>query len=137
MEIPSISLRRQPLIAIVVLVVGLVAMGIGLLISEFIMVFAGVLPVILAGLMMLNPFVVVSDEAVELRNVFGLTRAKYAHDGMHLLTIQDDTLYIQRGNQRAPIRRIIRTRIHGGDWYTLSETIKEAAEMRKRGKKRK
>lgn len=135
MEIPSISIRRRPVYAFILLGIGLIVVAIGLLYSDFWVLFMGVLPVIIAALMMLSPFVVLSAEAVELRNIFGLVRASYAHDGLHLLTVQHDVLFIQRGDMRAPINRIAKARLHPGDWEVMLETLAHARQLRsKKGK---
>lgn len=123
---PEITLRRHPRIAILLLALGLIAVGLGLLFSEFWVVFLGVLPVIFAALLMLSPFVVVTNGEVELRNVFGQVGARYAHDGFHLLTIEGDCLYIRKGDRRAAVKPIVRSHVHAGDWTILTQAIQSA-----------
>jgi hypothetical protein len=130
MEIPTISIRRHPRLAFAILLVGVVVAGIGLFFGQFLVVFLGVMPVLLAGLMMLNAMVVLSDEAVELKNIFGLTGARHAHDGLHLLRIQDDVLYIQKGDMQAPLRRIVKSRMHPGDWQVMVDSLEKIRAMR-------
>lgn len=130
MEIPHVSLRRHPRYAFAMLLLGFAAVGIGLVASEFWVVFMGVLPVIFAALMMLNPFVVVTDKVVELRNVFGLVRASHSHDGFHLILQENGLLFIQRGDMRAAVKRVFQKRLHNGDWHVLAETIAAAKQIK-------
>ncbi|MBK9453032.1 MAG: hypothetical protein IPN95_27160 [Bacteroidetes bacterium] len=129
-EIPNIPLRRHPLFGFVLLFAGLAAVVVGLLLSDFWVVFMGVLPVIFAALMMLSPFVVVTNEVVELRNVFGLVRASYAHDGFHVIGQENGLLWIQRGDMRAAVKRVSEKRLHKGDWHVLRETVTAAKAIR-------
>jgi hypothetical protein len=126
MDIPAISIRRSPRITFTILPIGLVVVIVGLVYSDILVIFAGVLPVLLAGMMMLNPMVVLSDDHVELKNIFGLTRASYEHDGLHLVQVQADVIFIQKGDLRAPLRRVIKSRLHKGDWEVMLKVIAEA-----------
>jgi hypothetical protein len=126
MDIPAISIRRSPRITFTILPIGLVVVIVGLVYSDMFVIFAGVLPVLLAGMMMLNPMVVLSDDHVELKNIFGLTRASYEHDGLHLVQVQADVIFIQKGDLRAPLRRVIKSRLHKGDWEVMLKVIAEA-----------
>lgn len=130
METPSISLRRHPGIAFIILASGIVTIGIGLYFGEFWVVFMGVLPVIIATMLMLNPLAVITDHTIELRNVFGLAQASYDHDGFHLLHVQNDVLYIQRGDMHAALRRLSKSRVHGGDWAVMLKTIAHAKQVK-------
>lgn len=130
---PSVALRRHPFYAVALLLAGLSAVAVGLVTSEFWVVFMGVLPVIFAALLMLNPSVVLLDDAVELRNVFGMTQARYEHDGFHSLHVEEDVLYIRRGNQRAAVKRVARSRLHPADWQVMVDVIAAARLYRKRG----
>lgn len=122
-EIPNIPLRRHPLYGFSLLIAGLIAVALGLLFAEFWIVFMGVLPVIFAALFMLTPYVVVTNEVVELRNVFGFVRASYAHDGFHVVGQENGRLWIQRGDMRAAVKRVSEKRLHKGDWHVLRETV--------------
>lgn len=130
MEIPPIPLRRSPKIALAILIVGLAVAGLGIFFAELWVTFLGVLPVLLAGMLMLNPMVVLSDKEVALKNIFGLTRARYDHDGLHLVQITNDVIFIQKGDMRAPLRRIVKGRLHGGDWAVMLVTLDKVRAMR-------
>jgi hypothetical protein len=132
MEIPPIQLRRSPRVTLSILLFGLLAAAVGLFFGQMIVIFLGVLPILLAGLMMLNPMVVLADDHVELKNLFGLTRASYDHDGLHLVQVlADDMIYIQKGDMRAPLRRIVRARLHAADWDVMLQRLEAVRQMRK------
>lgn len=126
MEIPKISLRRNPTFAMIGLLAGLVMVVIGAVLSQFILVFPGVLLVLLNALLSLNPVAIVSNKSVEIRSVFGNSIAKYDHDGFHLLSIQNGSLNIQKGDRKAAINRISVNKIQGGDWRALESAIEDA-----------
>lgn len=129
MEIPAIPIRRNPRLALVILLVGIALAGVGLLFGQFWVVFLGILPVLLAGMMMLNPMVVLANDKVELKNIFGLTGASYDHDGLHLVRVANDVIHIQKGNLEAPLRRIVKARMHPGDWQVMLVTLDKIREM--------
>lgn len=131
MDIPATSIRRSPSVALVIFAVGLITAAVGLYFGEFLIVFMGVLPVLLAGMMMLNPIVVLSDDKVELKNIFGLVRASHEHDGLHLVQVQGDVIYIQKGEMRAPLRRVVKSRLHKGDWEVMLKVIAHVQTLRK------
>jgi hypothetical protein len=132
METPSISVRRHPLFAIAVLIVGFGWMGVGLYLSNYWILALGVLHVIFAALLMLNPFVTITDQSLDLKNVFGLVRASYDHDGFHLIRLQNDVVYIRKGDMEAAVRRIVRKRLHPGDWKVMEAALAQAKVMRQK-----
>lgn len=131
METPSIPIRRSPIPAVATLAVGIVVASLGLLYGEFWIVFLGILPVLIAAMLMLNPMVVLTDDSVELKNIFGLTQASYAHDGIHLIVLENDVIFIQKGDMRAPLKRIVKGRMHAGDWRVMLETMAHVRQLRK------
>jgi hypothetical protein len=139
MEIPQIVIRRSNKIAFGMLAFGVVIAGLGLVFSFFWIIFLGVMPMLLAGLVLLNPMVVLATDHVALKNIFGLTRASYDHDGLHLVQVIDDMIYIQKGDMRAPLRRIVKRRLHPGDWQVMLERLEivrqmHAAQAKSKGK---
>jgi hypothetical protein len=119
----SISMRRHPLYALLLLILGFGTVGIGLYYSELWIVFAGVVPTIFAALVMLNPFVTITDQTLELKNVFGFVRATYDHDGFHKVRIHENTVYIQKGDMQAAVNRIQKKHLHPGDWRIMETTL--------------
>lgn len=131
MEEPSTSLRRSPRIAFSILLIGVIIGAVGLILSDMYILALGVMPVLLSVLMMINPMVVVTDTHVELKNIFGFTGASYAHDGIHLLQIQDDVIFIQKGDMRAPLRRIVKSRLNAADWQVMLDIVAQMQRVRK------
>ncbi len=131
MEEPSTSLRRSPRIAFSILLIGVIIGAVGLILSDMYILALGVMPVLLSVLMMINPMVVVTDKQVELKNIFGFTGASYEHDGIHLIQVQDDVIFIQKGEMRAPLRRIVKSRLNAADWQVMLDIVEQMKLVRK------
>jgi hypothetical protein len=39
-------------------------------------------------------------------------------------------VFIQKGNLRAPLRRVVKARMHKADWRVMEETIAQVKQMR-------
>lgn len=117
------SLRRHPRYAIGLFAAGSIASALGIVFSEFWIIFFGVLPIIFAGLLLINPFIVITDRHVELHNLFGMAQVQHQHDGIRSLTIQNDTLHLRRGDLRAPLPQATKKRLHPRDWTLLQSQL--------------
>lgn len=126
MKTPRITLRRNPTIAMIGLILGLAMVLAGTYFGYFYIVFPGVMAVLISVLLTLNPFAVVTEKYVELRSLFGNSQAKYEHDGFHLLMIDKEVLHIQKGDRRAPLTRVSKDKVQGGDWRALEAAIEGA-----------
>ncbi len=135
MTTPRITLRRNPTFAMIGLLLGLALVVAGTYFSYFYLVFPGVMAVLISVLLTLNPFAVVTDKHVELRSLFGNSQAKYDHDGFHLLLIDKDRLHIQKGDQRAPLNRVSKEKVQGGDWAALEAAIQGAQAAHSKSKR--
>ena len=120
----KIALRRHPALPIGLFAIGIAASAVGILFNEFWVVFLGVLPIIFAGLLLINPFIIITDRAVTLHNLFGVAQVSHEHDGISTLTIQGDTLYLRRGDMRAPLPQATKKRLHPRDWTLLTQQLK-------------
>ena len=120
----KLALRRHPAFAIGLFAIGLAMSVVGILYNEFWIVFFGVLPIIFAALLLINPFIVITDRTVKLHNLFGMAQVSHEHDGIRTLTIQGDTLHLRRGNMRAPLPQATKKRLHPRDWALLTEQLK-------------
>lgn len=130
MTIPSISLRRQPARGFLFFALGLGCAAVGLWLSLFALIFVGVLFILLATSYILNPAVVLTDAAVELKNIFGLTRVRYEHDGLHRVQVEGDQIFIRKGDLRAPVTAIQKAKLHAGDWNAMLAHLEQARKLR-------
>ena len=58
-----------------------------------------------------------------------LLRHVVVHDGLHLVRVANDVIHIQKGNLEAPLRRIVKARMHPGDWKVMLVTLEKIREM--------
>ena len=134
MEIPSISLRRNPTFAMIGLAGGLGMAAIGIYLGLFYLVFPGVMVVLIAALYTLNPFAIVTHRKIEIRSLFGNSVGTYDHDGLHLMQIQDGKLTIQKGQYRAAVNRISQKTVQAGYWRALEAAIEGAKAAKTKSK---
>jgi hypothetical protein len=129
-----IQIRRHPLMSTIVPAAGLIGAGLGLYMENVWLIAPGILLIVLGALQMVNPLVVIEQDKVEFRNIFGMVRASYEHDGLELMEMRGDDLYIRKGQHIAHLRQLKYKRLHPSDWRHLKEALEKARELA--GKKR-
>jgi hypothetical protein len=118
-----IQLRRNPLIAIALQLVGGLTLGVGLFLSEYWLVVAGVVQFGAGALFLLNPAVTIETEEVVLKNILSMPRVSYPHDGLGSLSIVEGKLLIRHQGKQAIVHRVSKARLHPGDWQRFEETL--------------
>ena len=109
--------------------IGLIGAGLGLYMENVWLIAPGILLIVLGALQMVNPLVVIERDKVEFRNIFGMVRAAYEHDGLELMEMREDELYIRKGQHIAHLRQLKPGRLHPSDWKHLKETLQKAREL--------
>ncbi|MEM7036314.1 MAG: hypothetical protein AAF570_04980 [Bacteroidota bacterium] len=124
-----IQIRRNPLISVLIPAAGIAIVGAAVYIENYILGAVGGVHIALGVLMQLNPVVVIEKDKVLLKNLIGMTRAEYPHDGLELLDVRADKLHIVHQGQRAPIQRLNKAWLHPGDWNAMIDIFEKAREM--------
>lgn len=129
-----IQIRRHPLISTAVPALGLIGAGLGLYLDNIWIMAPGILLVVLGALQMITPVAVIDQESVQLKNMFGMVRAEYAHDGLEMMEMRDGKLFIRRDQQIAHLHQLKPKRLHQSDWKHLEESLQKARELAKKRK---
>jgi hypothetical protein len=129
-----IQIRRHPLISTAVPALGLIGAVCGLYLDSVWIMAPGILLVVLGALQMITPVAVIDQETVQLKNLFGMVRAEYKHDGLEFMEIRGDKLFIKRDQQIAHLHQLKPKRLHQSDWRHLEETLLKARELAKKRK---
>ncbi|MEM0995582.1 MAG: hypothetical protein AAGN35_00820 [Bacteroidota bacterium] len=125
-----IQIRRHPLLSILLPALGLIGGGWGLYMENAWLIVPGILLLLLGALQMLNPVANIEPDKVQLKNIFGMVRAEYGHDGIALMELRGDKLFIRKGQQIAHLHQLNPKRLHPADWSHLGEAIQKARELK-------
>lgn len=126
----EIQVRRHPLIALLFIAIGIGLVALGIYISQYGLVIVGALALVVGGFIYMSAALVISKEAVELRNLFGFTGRVIPHDGLEKLQIQDGQLVIVFSGRRAVLPRPKAGMLHPADWKFLTESLEKARQLR-------
>lgn len=124
-----IQIRRHPLISTAVPALGLIGALTGLYLDNIWIMAPGILLVVLGALQMVTPVAVIDQETVKLKNLFGMVRAEYEHDGLEVMEIREGKLFIRRDQQIAHLHQLKPKRLHQSDWRHLEESLQKAREI--------
>ena len=105
------------------LTAGCTAIGVGLFLSVYVVVALSLILLVAGGMSMFNPAVTIQKNAVVLKNLFGMEVVSYDHDGLHTLSVVQDTLRIQHQGRQALIPQVTKSRCNGADWQAMVESL--------------
>lgn len=127
----EIKVRRHPIYAVVFGLIGIGGAVAGWYYTQYGVIFVGGLCLVLAVSLFLFPALVISKEAVELRNLFGFTGRVIPHDGLGKLSVREGRLVIVYAQRRAELPRPNARGLHPADWKFMAKALQEAASHEK------
>ncbi len=128
----EIKVRRNPIFALLFMAIGGGLLALGFFIEEYGFMIVGGMALIPGVFAFINPSLVITQEAVVLKNLLGFTGPVHPHDGLHKLAINQGKLVIVYGGRRAELPSPNAKTLHRADWKFLEEALQKAREMKKK-----
>lgn len=121
-----IKIRQHPAIAIFLLLVGAGVASGYFFKPEIIFLIIGGLNAGMAVIMVVSPVVEIDKDEVRIKNVLGVTRLRFQHNGLHNLAVRGPRLEIERDGMRATVKGINKKWLNPADWGVMADAVEEA-----------
>ena len=128
----EIKIRRHPIFALLFMAVGGGLIGLGFAIEEYGFMIVGGMALIPGVFAFINPALIITQEAVELKNLLGFTGRVIPHDGVNQLGTNQGKLVIVYGGRRAELPSPSAKTLHRADWKFMEEALQKARAMKKK-----
>lgn len=126
----QIQVRRHPLVALLLIALGLGSAFLGFWFELYGVLFLGGAILVISGFFLWNPALIVTDKTVELRGLFGNRGRVIPHDGLKKLRIDGQQLVIEHAGRRATLPRPKGSSLHPADWAFLAKSLEKAHNLK-------
>lgn len=122
----QIKVRRHPIFGLIFLAIGGGLIGLGFYLEQYAFMILGGMTLIPGVFAYMNPALILTQEAVELKNLLGFTGRVIPHDGLNKLGVRNGKLTIVYGGRRAELPRPNAKGLHRADWAFMEKALEKA-----------